>query len=134
MPRYIVHNCYLALGWICLLLGGIGIFVPGLPTTIFWIISLWAFTKTSNTMSDYLLDHPRYGRILREWSDYRVVPPVGKIASGISMAIICVVSIFTMHAIWAAVMICFTLTLVFGYIVTRPSRAPNTPPSSTVIM
>ena len=124
MSRYIVHNCYLALGWLCLALGAIGIIVPGMPTTIFWIIALWAFTKTSTKMSRYLLNHPKYGKILRDWSDYQVVPVYGKVASGISMAIICIISILTLHAVWAAVAICFTLTLVFGYIVTRPSRAP----------
>ena len=133
MARYIVHNCYLALGWICLLLGGIGIFVPMMPTTIFWILSLWAFTRSSDKMRRYLLSHPKFGKILREWNDYRVVPRVGKIASCLSMTAVCVVSVLTMENTWGATMICFTLTLVMGYIVTRPSYVSEARSTSSVM-
>ena len=69
----------LALGWICVSLGFIGIFVPGLPTTIFLIIALWAFTKSSKTLRLWLLNHKRFGPILRNWQEYKVVPLRGKI-------------------------------------------------------
>lgn len=124
MARYIVHNCYLALGWICLMIGAVAIFVPGLPTTIFWIISLWAFTRSSEKMKRYLLQHKHFGKILREWNEHQVVPMVGKIACGISLALVCVMSVLTMHSVYLATAICFTLTLVFGYVFTRPSRLP----------
>jgi uncharacterized membrane protein YbaN (DUF454 family) len=133
MARYIVHNCYLALGWICLLLGGVGIFVPGLPTTIFWILSLWAFTRSSEKMRRYLLQHPKFGKILREWNDHQVVPTAGKIAACLSMSVVCVVSVLTMSNAWGATMICFTLTLVMGYIITRPSRIADVRSTSSVM-
>ena len=122
MARYVVHNCYLALGWLCLIIGGVAIFVPGLPTTIFWIISLWAFTRSSEKMKRFLLQHKQFGKILRDWNDHQIVPMVGKIACGISLALVCITSVLTMHSVYAAMAICFTLTLVFGYVVTRPSR------------
>ena len=122
MAHYVVHNCYLALGWICFAIGSVGIFVPGLPTTIFWILALWAFTKSSPKMRRYLLQHPKFGKILREWNDHRIVPVVGKIAATLSMGIVCIVSVITMHNVMAVVSICFTLSLVIGYIVTRPSH------------
>ena len=134
MARYIVHNCYLALGWLMLVLGGVGIFVPGLPTTIFWILSLWAFTRSSEKMRRYLLQHPKFGKILREWNDYQVVPPIGKIAACLSMGIVCVMTVLTSHHIWVATIICFSLVLVCGYVVSRPSRVPSSPQSSTAVM
>ena len=69
----------LALGWICVSLGFIGIFVPGLPTTIFLIIALWAFTKSSKRLRNWLLNHKRFGPILRNWQEYKVVPLRAKI-------------------------------------------------------
>ena len=121
MARYIVHNCYLALGWLCLLLGGVGIFVPGLPTTIFWILALWAFTRSSEKMRRYLLQHKKFGKILRDWEEHRAVPMIGKIACVFSLTLVCVFSVLNMHNIFMAVITCFTLTLVAGYVVTRPS-------------
>ena len=47
----------IALGWLCVGLGFIGIFVPGIPTTIFLIIALWAFSNSSKKLRDWLLNH-----------------------------------------------------------------------------
>ena len=69
----------LSIGWICVGLGFIGIFVPGLPTTIFLIIALWAFTKSSNKLRIWLLNHKKFGPFLRDWQEHRVVPLRAKI-------------------------------------------------------
>ena len=57
----------LSIGWICVGLGFIGIFVPGLPTTIFLIVALWAFTKSSKKLRVWLLNHKKFGPFLRDW-------------------------------------------------------------------
>lgn len=134
MARYIVHNCYLALGWLMLMLGAVGIFVPGLPTTIFWILSLWAFTRSSEKMRRYLLQHPKFGKILRDWTDYQVVPPIGKIACTLSIGLVCIVSVLTSENILIATGLCFVLTLVCGYVITRPSRPPEPTTSSSAVL
>ena len=64
----------ISLGWLCVGLGFIGIIVPGIPTTIFLIISLWAFTKSSNKLRYWLLHHKRFGPILNNWQQHKVVP------------------------------------------------------------
>ena len=60
----------LSLGWICVGLGFIGIFVPGLPTTIFLIVALWAFTKSSKKLRIWLLNHKKFGPILKNWQPF----------------------------------------------------------------
>ena len=42
-------------------LGGIGVIVPGLPTTVFFIIAAWCFSKSSPRFEQWILDLPRIG-------------------------------------------------------------------------
>jgi len=53
---------YVALGFVTTGLGILGIFLPGLPTTIFIIIALWAFSQSSPRLHRWLTKLP----ILRE--------------------------------------------------------------------
>ena len=47
-------------------LGGIGIVVPGLPTTVFFIIAAWCFSKSSPRFEQWVLDLPRIGPMVRD--------------------------------------------------------------------
>ena len=83
----------ISLGWFCVGLGFIGIFVPGIPTTIFLIIALWAFTKSSKKLRNWLLNHKKFGPILQNWESHRVVPRRAKIL----MVILQIVAVILFH-------------------------------------
>ena len=76
----------ISLGWLCVGFGFVGIFVPGVPTTIFLIIALWAFTKSSEKLRHWLLHHKRFGPILNNWQKHKVVPRRAKILMVILMS------------------------------------------------
>lgn len=56
-------------GWMAVALGGIGIVVPGLPTTVFFIIAAWCFSKSSPRFEQWILDLPRIGPMVRDHRD-----------------------------------------------------------------
>jgi uncharacterized protein len=72
---------YLAVGYLATVLGVIGAFVPGLPTTVFLIVAVWAFSKSSDRMRNKIWNHPRFGPTLRAWHEYRVIPRHAKISA-----------------------------------------------------
>ena len=53
---------YAALG-----LGLVGIFVPGLPTVPFILLSAFAAARGSTRLEQQLLDDPRFGPLIRDW-------------------------------------------------------------------
>ena len=113
----------LLFGWLNILLGMAGLFLPMFPTTIFLILALWAFSKSSPRFHRWLYNHPRLGRTLREWHAHRVIPPrakllaVGMMAGSLAFVTVYVADDWTLPAGLAAV-----LTVISGYILTRPSR------------
>ena len=115
----------LALGGICVSLGFIGIFVPGLPTTIFLIIALWAFTKSSKKLRFWLLNHKRFGPILRNWQEHKVVPLRAKILMVILQILVVIMVQYTFNNLFATVALMVVLILVAGYVISLPSKIPE---------
>lgn len=57
---------FVSLGFVSLLLGILGIFVPGLPTTIFLIITAYFWLRSSPRLHRRLLDHKILGGYLKQ--------------------------------------------------------------------
>ena len=115
----------LVLGWMCVGLGFIGIFVPGLPTTIFLIIALWAFTKSSKKLQFWLLNHKRFGPILRNWQEYKVVPLKAKILMVILQTSVVIIIHFTFDNLIITFGLAIILLMVASYVISLPSKVPK---------
>ena len=81
------RRLYLLLGWLFFGLGAVGAVVPGLPTTLFMLLALWAFSKCSQRFHDWLYAHPTFGPPLQQWRNYRVIPLKAKLLSITMMAL-----------------------------------------------
>ena len=53
-------------GLVAVGLGSIGIVVPGLPTTVFFIAAAWAFSKSSPRLEAWVLGLPRIGPLVQD--------------------------------------------------------------------
>ena len=63
----------ISLGHLFVLLGGIGVFIPILPTTPFLLIALALYANNSPRCYHLLLENRFFGEILRQWHESRTV-------------------------------------------------------------
>jgi len=57
---------WFAAGWVAVGLGGLGVIVPGLPTTVFFIVAAACFARCSPRFEQWVLDLPRVGAMVRD--------------------------------------------------------------------
>jgi uncharacterized membrane protein YbaN (DUF454 family) len=75
-----------ALGWLAFCLGFAGIFLPGLPTTIFWIVAALCFLKTNERMYRRIVGDKRFGPGIRLFVEEGKISRRGKWISIAAMA------------------------------------------------
>lgn len=76
---------YFLLGWSFFGLGAVGTVVPGLPTTPFMLLALWAFSRSSKRFHDWLYAHKLFGPPLTQWRTHRIIPVKAKLLSVATM-------------------------------------------------
>ena len=115
----------LSLGLLCVGLAFIGIFVPGIPTTPFLIVALWAFAQSSKKFHTWLLNHKSFGPILRNWESHKVVPKKAKILM-VTLQISAVVMIqYSLNNIFITISLAVLLLCVAWYVISLPSKVLN---------
>jgi uncharacterized membrane protein YbaN (DUF454 family) len=81
---------FLTLGLCMVGVGIVGAFLPVLPSTIFFILAAYFFSRSSERLEQWLLQHPRLGRTLRTWREHRAMTAGSKklAFTGMSLGIV----------------------------------------------
>jgi len=77
---------WVAAGAAALLTGIVGIFLPLLPTTPFVLLAAFCFARGSERCENWLMTHPRFGPMVRNWRDHRAIPLRAKQLAWVMMA------------------------------------------------
>lgn len=89
------------IGVACVGLGTIGWFVPGMPSTVFYIIALYGFTVGGNEKArQKLLNHKYVGSTLRHWEEHRSISRRIKWVATICIAVSCSLSAWVVPVLW----------------------------------
>lgn len=68
-------------GLLCVALGGVGVIVPGLPTTVFLIIASWCFVRSCPTLERVLIRNRFFGPFVRYLSPGAVMPTRARVVA-----------------------------------------------------
>ena len=72
---------YLAAGLGFVAIGGVGVIVPGLPTTVFFIMAAWCFSRSSRRLENWVLNLPGIGPMVRDYRSGLGMPRRAKVAA-----------------------------------------------------
>lgn len=78
-------NLWTLVGLFFVLLAGLGVVLPLLPTTPFVLVAAWCFARSSPRLHAWLLDSQLFGSILRNWEENRCVPLRAKVTAVVMM-------------------------------------------------
>jgi hypothetical protein len=118
---------WIVLGLLSVAVGAIGIVVPGLPTTVFFIIAAACFARSHPRLERWVLDLPRIG------------PAVERYRAGLGMPLRAKYWAIGMIVVFTAISIVIVRSLVFGVGIAIIAaigvwyvgkRVPTTPPEA----
>ena len=81
------RSVYKPLGVLFLVLGGIGLVLPILPTTPFVLLAAWFFARSSERWHQRLLQSELFGPMIRNWEERRCISRRAKLVGIGSMLI-----------------------------------------------
>lgn len=101
-----VRWLFLLLGFVFLGFGLLGMLLPGLPTTVFIILSAACWAKGSDRFYNWIMSHKFFGKMVKDWQDKRAMPRRAKYLAWGMMTISCVFMFYRMpvHLVWVAVL------------------------------
>ncbi|MBN2887008.1 MAG: YbaN family protein [Chromatiaceae bacterium] len=80
------RELYNLIAWLCFGLGFLGMVVPLMPTTVFWICATWLWLRSRPQRVRFLIEHPRFGESIRDFLEHGEICRTGKIAALSGMA------------------------------------------------
>lgn len=114
-----------AAGSVSLLLGLIGVVLPGLPTTPFVLLAAACYAKASPRLHAWLLNHRLTGPMLRDWEAHRSLTRRTKTVAVASMLLMVSISIWSFRGRLVLQLLLLALGLIGAWVVLRiPTRRP----------
>lgn len=74
-----VKVLWVVLGSIFVILGAIGVIIPGLPTTPFLILAAACYIRSSQRLYDWLIKNKTFGPYLKDYREGKGIPKKAKI-------------------------------------------------------
>jgi hypothetical protein len=112
---------YAVVGILALALGGLGIFLPLLPTVPFVLLAAFCFARSNPRWEAWLIQHRHFGPHIEAWRSRGAISRRGKLAASIAFALSTALGFAFLAMPWALIP---AAAAVAGgsFVLTRPDR------------
>ncbi|OAT76058.1 hypothetical protein A9B99_11440 [Mangrovibacter phragmitis] len=107
-------------GWLSVALAVLGVVLPLLPTTPFVLLAAWCFARSSPRFHHWLLYRSWFGSYLRNWQQYRAMPPGAKPRAIALVAVTFAISLWVVKLWWVRGILVVMLLLLFIFLARIP--------------
>ena len=76
---FLIRVMWIFLGSLFVTLGTIGVFVPGLPTTVFLIIVAACYIRSSEKLYNWLISNKTFGPLIKDYREGKGMPKKAKV-------------------------------------------------------
>jgi len=113
----------LILAYFFLALAIVGIFLPGLPTVPFLLLTAWFAARGSDRLHSWLYAHPHLGKLLIDWEQQKAISRSSKVIAVIMLTASWAVMYHRLDDVWLLAGIAVLFVVIATYLVSRPE--PN---------
>jgi uncharacterized protein len=118
----VLRYVWLILGFFFTGLGFLGYVLPGLPGTVFILIAVYFFARSSPRFYNWLLNNKIFGGLIRDWRAGKGLPLKAKIMAITVIAITIGISVFTIPNELIKIIVALCGVGVSVYLWTRPTK------------
>jgi len=113
---------YIALGWVCLVSGMIGVVLPGWPTTIFIILATYFFARSSPRFYNFVMNHRIFGPLIRDWRDGKGMTARAKTIAVTTIVLTISLSISVIPVVAVKVLLGVIMIVLCSYLLSLPTK------------
>ncbi len=119
---------YLLIGSVSLVLGAIGLFLPLLPTTPFWLLTCWCYLRSSDRLYKRVMANPYFGTYMEDYMLHKSISMRAKVVSlSVMWLSTFLTSLFLIDQLWIKIGLFLISIGVTWHIVSFPTKKSDDP-------
>lgn len=110
-------------GSVSLIAGAIGLFVPLLPTTPFWLLTCWCYIRSSRRLYDRVMANKCFGVYIKNYVEDKAIPMSTKVTLlSVMWLSTFLTAVFLIDRLWVRLCLVLISMAVTWHIVTFPTK------------
>jgi uncharacterized protein len=118
----LLRYLYAGLGLFFTGVGVVGVFVPGLPTTVFILIATYFFARSSPRFYNWVMNHRVFGSLIRDWRAGLGLSRRAKVAAVTTISLTIGLSAYLIGPLPVKLLVIACGLGVSLYLLTRPTK------------
>ncbi|MDH5327178.1 MAG: YbaN family protein [Gammaproteobacteria bacterium] len=117
---YMTRWAALILAYLFLGLAIVGLFLPGVPTVPFLLLTAWFAARGSDRLHGWLYAHPRLGRLLIDWEQQGAISGTSKVLAVLMLIVSWIIIYNRVENVWGLLGMSGLFIAIAVFLISRP--------------